>query len=129
MQQPSIFRGVLTWLGWLVAGFCLLGMMSLYASKMEYFDTTGGIQEKYHSLSTKHSDNKIAIINATGVIMSGDGFVKRQIDQVLKEMIERCQQLKLRLDRPESKAKLQATILLTVQTMNYLHSGRHRLAL
>jgi hypothetical protein len=28
---------------------------------------------------------------------------------------------------PEEQAKLDFTIALTVQTMNYLHSGRHRI--
>ena len=28
---------------------------------------------------------------------------------------------------PEDRAKLDFTIALTVQTMNYLHSGRHRI--
>lgn len=51
------------------------------------------------------------------------------IDQVLQDMITRCRQLKLRLDRPERRAKQDATVLLTVQTMNYLHAGHHRLAL
>jgi len=51
------------------------------------------------------------------------------IDQVLKEMIARCDELKLRVDRPEDQAKIEATILLSVQTMNYLHAGYHRLAL
>jgi putative zinc-binding metallo-peptidase len=51
------------------------------------------------------------------------------IDQVLADMIERCRELKLHLRGPEEEAKLEFTTLLTVQTMNYLHSGRHRLAL
>ncbi len=51
------------------------------------------------------------------------------IDQVLREMVARCDELKLRVDRPEDQTKLEATILLCVQTMNYLHAGYHRLAL
>lgn len=51
------------------------------------------------------------------------------IDQVLKEMTARCDELKLRVNRPEDQAKLEATILLSVQTMNYLHAGYHRLVL
>lgn len=51
------------------------------------------------------------------------------IDQVIGDMIERCQELKLRMDRPEEQARMDATIVLTVQTMNYLHSGFHRLAI
>ena len=51
------------------------------------------------------------------------------IDQVLGDMVARCDALNLRLTAPEEQAKLDFTVLLTVQTMNYLHSGRHRLAL
>ena len=44
-------------------------------------------------------------------------------------MITRCRELNLRLVKPPEEATLEFTILLTVQTMNYLHSGRHRVAL
>jgi hypothetical protein len=57
------------------------------------------------------------------------GEYQYTIDKVLEEMIARCAQLNLRLDRREEDATLDFTILLTVQTMNYLHSGRHRVAL
>lgn len=51
------------------------------------------------------------------------------IDQALGEMIRRCRQLDLRLDRPAEQVKHDALVLLTVQTMNYLHGGHHRVAL
>jgi hypothetical protein len=51
------------------------------------------------------------------------------IDQVLEDIITRCDALDLRLTAPEDKTKLDFTVLLTMQTMNYLHSGRHKLAL
>ena len=51
------------------------------------------------------------------------------IDQVLEDMIVRCDALNLRLTGSEGQAQLDFTVLLTVQTMNYLHSGRHKLAL
>ena len=57
------------------------------------------------------------------------GEFQYTIDQVLKDMIERCRELNLRLTGSEEQARLDFTVLLTVQTMNYLHSGRHRLAL
>jgi hypothetical protein len=57
------------------------------------------------------------------------GEYQYTIDQVLSEMIERCQQLKLRLDREENQVERDALIMLTVLTMNYLHDGHHRLAL
>jgi Putative zinc-binding metallo-peptidase len=54
------------------------------------------------------------------------GEYQYTIDQVLDGIITRCNELNLRLTTPEAEAKLHFTLLLTVQTMNYLHSGRHR---
>lgn len=51
------------------------------------------------------------------------------IDQVIQQMIKRCEDLRLHLDRPETQARLEATVLLAVLTMNYLHAGYHRLQL
>jgi hypothetical protein len=51
------------------------------------------------------------------------------IDQVLGDMVDRCRELGLRLRGSEEDAKREFLVLSTVQTMNYLHSGRHRLAL
>ena len=57
------------------------------------------------------------------------GIYQYTIDRVLEDMITRCRELKLRLAVPEEQARYEFTVLLTVQTMNYLHSGRHRVAL
>lgn len=51
------------------------------------------------------------------------------IDQVLGEMIDRCRKLKLRLARPPREARLEAMLMVTVQTMMFLHSGHYRVAL
>ena len=51
------------------------------------------------------------------------------IDQLLEKIIERCRELNLRLMEPEDATKVDFMVFLTVQTMNYLHSGRHRVAL
>ncbi|HEY6085499.1 MAG TPA: hypothetical protein VIU63_08895 [Nitrospira sp.] len=56
------------------------------------------------------------------------GEYQYTIDQVLEDMIQRCRQLQLHLPIPEEQAKLDFTILLTVHTMNYLRSGRHKVA-
>jgi hypothetical protein len=57
------------------------------------------------------------------------GEYQYTIDQVLEDMIRRCRELDLRVVVTEDRAKLDFTILLTVHTMNYLRSGRHRVAL
>ena len=63
------------------------------------------------------------------MVASWTGEYQYTIDQVLENMIKRANELNLRLAGHEERAKLDFTILLTVQTMNYLHSGRHRVAL
>lgn len=57
------------------------------------------------------------------------GVYQYTIDQVLEEMTERCDELGLRLATPPEAAKTEFMVVLTVQTMNYLHSGRHRVVL
>ncbi len=51
------------------------------------------------------------------------------IDQLLEKIIVRCRELNLRLTESEEESKADFMVFLTVQTMNYLHSGRHRVAL
>ena len=63
------------------------------------------------------------------VVSQWTGEYRYTINQVLGEMIERCSDLKLRLQRAEDVTKRDAMVMLTVQVMNYLHSGRHRVAL
>lgn len=63
------------------------------------------------------------------VVAAWTGIYQYTIDKVLEDMISRCRELKLRLAVPEEQARYEFTVLLTVQTMNYLHSGRHRVAL
>jgi hypothetical protein len=54
------------------------------------------------------------------------GAYQYTIDQVLNDIIKRCRELDLRLVRSEDQTRLDFTIVLTVQTMNYLHGGRQR---
>ena len=51
------------------------------------------------------------------------------IEQLIEKIIERCRELNLRLTDSEESTKTDFMVFLTVQTMNYLHSGRHRVAL
>jgi hypothetical protein len=51
------------------------------------------------------------------------------IDQIIQKIVERCRALNLRLTDSEESTKTDFIVFLTVQTMNYLHSGRHRVAL
>lgn len=59
------------------------------------------------------------------------GAFQYTINQVYEEMIERCEQLDLRVPADESTDELrsQLRVLLAVQTMKVLHEGGHRLTL
>lgn len=57
------------------------------------------------------------------------GAYQHTIDRVLEGMIQRCRERNLRLAGPEELAKQDFMMLLTVQTMHSMHSGRHRVAL
>ena len=63
------------------------------------------------------------------MVAAWTGEYQYTIDQVLEDMMRRANQLNLRLTASEEQTKLDFTVMLTVQTMNYLHSGRHRVAL
>ena len=63
------------------------------------------------------------------VVSDWTGIYQYTVDQLMEDMIARSRQLKLRLAVPEDEARKQFTVLLTVQTMNFLHSGGHRVAL
>lgn len=90
----SRFWGWLGWLGFFVCGMIVLGLLVTLA---DYFDTTGGIEEKYVS-GAKMADDKVAIITVSGVIMEGDGFVKRQIDKVRED--KNVKAIVVRVDSP-----------------------------
>jgi len=62
-------------------------------------------------------------------VASWAGSYQYTIDQVIMNMIKRADELDLRLKHSEEATRLDFMLMLTVQTMNYLHSGRHRVAL
>jgi len=63
------------------------------------------------------------------LVASWTGIYQYTVDQVFEDLIARCQELNLRLAVPEEQAKTEFTVLLTVQAMNHLLTGGHRIAL
>ena len=57
--------------------------------------------------------------------LSGNTHPRRKLDDI----IDRCRELRLRLVRPPERIKTETLMMITVQTMNYLHAGNHRVAL
>ena len=63
------------------------------------------------------------------LVADGTSVHKYAIDHVFELMIERAVQLKLRVTGSREQARREVMIMLTVQTMNVVHSGYHRIAL
>jgi hypothetical protein len=66
---------------------------------------------------------------ARGTVASFTDSYQYTIDQLIEKIVERCRELNLRLTDSEEATKVDFLVFLTVQTMNYLHGGRHRVAL
>jgi protease IV len=96
IQQPTMF-GRLGKLLLVALGVAILVIMGLVGKYQSYFSLTEGPQEKFHSLDPT-ATNKIAIIDVSGTILGGDGFVKKQIDRVVddKDVVA----VVLRIDSP-----------------------------
>jgi len=67
--------------------------------------------------------------HARMIVASFTDSYQYTIDQLLENIIDRCRELNLRLTESEEATRTDFLVFLTVQTMNYLHSGRHRVAL
>jgi hypothetical protein len=62
-------------------------------------------------------------------VAEGTGVHNYAIDQMLAQMINRCRELRLRVSLTQQHAKQKLFVLLTVQTMNGIHTGYSRVAL
>ncbi len=63
------------------------------------------------------------------IVAEWTGVPPYTIDQVVRDMIDRCMELKLRLAMSRRDAKTHVMLMVAVQTMNYLHHGYPRIAL
>ena len=78
----------------MLCGILLIGQ---FFALHDYFDTSGGITERFHS-GAKFGGKKVAILAVQGVIVESDGFVKRQIDRIRADQDVRA--IVLRVDSP-----------------------------
>ena len=79
--RASRLFATIGWMGFVICGFIV---MRNYSEFEQYYDSSGGISERYHS-GDKESDTKIAVLEISGVIMSGEGYIRNQIDQIRKD--------------------------------------------
>ncbi|MDA7951842.1 MAG: signal peptide peptidase SppA [Pirellulaceae bacterium] len=95
--KPSFFSRLLSKISWIGFAFCAFSLIGLSIAFSDYFDKTGGIQEKHYA-GGDYSTEKIAIISLEGMITSGEGFVKKQIERVRKD--KNIKAIVLRVDSP-----------------------------
>ncbi|MGH9901509.1 MAG: putative zinc-binding metallopeptidase, partial [Pyrinomonadaceae bacterium] len=62
-------------------------------------------------------------------VAEGTGVHNYAINQMLTHMTNRCRELNLRVSLTPEHARQKVLVLLTVQTMNGIHTGYHRIAL
>jgi hypothetical protein len=63
------------------------------------------------------------------IVAAWTGEYVYTVDMPLKDMIARCKELDLRVDRPSEQVKLEAAVMLTMHTTSFLHSTQHRPAM
>lgn len=92
--------------------------------------------QRFFSEATEHAGNMTAIRFLMKIrkpvrrlVAGWTGVYQYTIDQVFEDLIDYCRPLNLRLAVPEEQAKQEFTVFLTVQAMNYVHTGGRRVAL
>ena len=90
-------RRLFTWIGWVGFLACGLLLLSQWSARRDYFDVSQGVRERFHS-GVETGYDKVAVISLRGVILEGDGFVKRQIDRVRQD--KRVKAVVVRVDSP-----------------------------
>ncbi|MCA9248244.1 MAG: putative zinc-binding metallopeptidase [Planctomycetales bacterium] len=103
---------------------------------LEHPDFYDGNLKRLFSSSAEHRTNVSAAVflnrlrpELRQAVAHWTGEYRYTIDQILTEMIDRCRELKLRLATSEEEARRDALVMVTVETMNHLHGGHHRIAL
>lgn len=113
-------------------------------------NTEETVENQFHMGSHRPSsksilDKKTGMINsvdcmASALLRKHRTEIERQVTKwtgenrytvnlVMREIIDRCRKLRLRAKGDETELLRNTAILVTVQTMHYLHSGLHRVAL
>jgi protease-4 len=91
------FAKLLFAIGWIGFLASLAALKIQHDSVARYFNTIEGIDERYHS-GAREAGDKVAIIDISGVIVDGEGFVRKQIDAVRQD--KQVKAVVVRVDSP-----------------------------
>lgn len=92
----SWFFSFVGMIGWITAGVLGVLLHMAWRDQADYYDTTGGVYERYHS-GDEDADQKIAIIDVRGVIVDGHS-VLHQIERIRKDKTVKA--IVLRVESP-----------------------------
>ena len=97
----------------------------------EYPDFYDADLFKLFSAAPEHHKNETAAYflrrvrpSIRRMVSQWTGHYEYSLDQVLKDIIGRCRELKLRVAEPAEQLKIDTAIMLTVKTMDFVYSGR-----
>lgn len=113
-SSHSRIRRILAVMGWIGFLFTALLLVSQWSVRHAYFDTSEGVRERFHS-GAREGRNKVAIIEVEGILLKGDGFVKRQIDLIRRD--PHVKAVVLRVNSPGG----------TVSTSDYIYHHLNKL--
>jgi protease-4 len=97
LEQGSLWGRWGTRLAWLIAGIAVLAALASAGANATYFQQDARVVERHHSLS-KTAPSKVAVVDISGAIMGGGGFVRSQLDRIADD--ESVKALVLRIDSP-----------------------------
>ena len=83
-------------------------------------------EKKYASRQSAVSFLRYYRAEVRRIVAEGTGVHSYSVDHVLKAIMDRAKELKLRTCYSKNRTKREVLILLTVHTMNIVHSGRFR---
>ncbi|MCI0411200.1 putative zinc-binding metallopeptidase [bacterium] len=83
-------------------------------------------EKRYTSRQTAVSFLRDYRTEVRHLVAEGTGVHSYSVDHVLETMIDRAKDLRLRVCFPKNQTRRQVLIMLTVHTMNIVHSGRYR---
>ncbi len=109
-----------------------------YTTKRQYYgyDTPTCFDHDLQKLFPKSSGKKTAAgflmrhrTEFSRVLATWTGECRYNVNQVIREMIDRCRELDLKAGDDEESLKQNALVMLSVHTVNFLHGGHHPVAL
>ena len=94
-------------------------------SRLDFPTTLLAMQQMFPSEGTAAAYLRRTAPEIRGLIADWTGEHAYAVDLVLKDMIKRCRERKLLMTRPHEELRIEVAIMLTMQTMNFVHGTRH----